>query len=207
VFFANAPRPQGYRGRFAQNMRFQLAESFRPVVAGFDRPLTTQRGIDINNGEKRLLSWLKDTASNVDDGRIFKSMTYWDRVVTETLDSDGIHSLQSFSVSSYYLVTFTREGNCISIKGDVQHLIWDYYDFNRNSEIPLLGAGWIDIDDLVALEYENWAANFFAYSWLHQTFSCTCNKKGKNQKLEFSDVMEDWGTSNAYLSNSNLFSS
>jgi RHS repeat-associated protein len=148
---------------------FALSESFAMAFPEL------KQAIEKNN--KRILdNSIDDALEHMEDAGLhtYTKLDWWDATASSPrFDGNRLDhqfSIQGFTVTSYVkieLKTLPGFTGC-QIKTTIDHLMWDYYDFNAGSNIPIPGTPGFSGDDLNALADVGLAKKFYSYAWFGQ---------------------------------------
>ena len=150
------------------------------------------RAVEVNL--KRIEEWIDDdVVSKVKEGECNFS-NWWDRVTEVSFfdrDQDVLAALQGFTVTSYVYLDVNNQGGEVSIKGEVEHLVNDYYDFNANTKTPIPSLGFIQANDLIEMHSSGIAQEFWAFSWMNQSLTASGNTGfffGGTDSINFGEI-------------------
>jgi RHS repeat-associated protein len=160
----------------------------------------THKAVERNN--KEIESQISKTAKSLHKGEETILLDYWQAtevVPFDISDRDAKYALQGFTITSYYKVHLKKLENCVEIFADIQHLAWDYYDFNAGTNITIPGVGKISCDDLIDMKSNNLASSFWVYSWMNQSLAGSYSNSifHKNLDASYSSLSSGPGDSNA----------
>lgn len=102
---------------------------------------------------KRFEKSLKAKAATLSKGEQLSFYDYWDRTGTASVFEELYYASGTFTITSYGQFSLTRNNNCVSIIGNVDHYWWDPYDWHAGLGAYIPGFG--DVSDADALALEN----------------------------------------------------
>ena len=113
---------------------------------------------------KRFEEALKKKAETLLNGDNIWFYDYWDRIETASSFSELYYASGTFTLTSYGQFFLSRNGNCISITGNIDHYWWDPYDWHAGLAAYVPGFGSVSDEDALRLEKAGRAMAFLMES-------------------------------------------
>jgi RHS repeat-associated protein len=118
------------------------------------------------------------------DGKSKRLLEYWDRQESSGLwemEADFYTAVKGFTLTTYLAGTGVRtKGGCFTFTGVVDHLFWDYYDFNQGTKFPWgEEIGTLPCDYLILMNERKMASNM----WTQGEGSQSVKAQGKDKLL------------------------